>query len=185
MAAKYTKEAQVGEVIIIDEKKALEYVVIRAELEGGGTGHGPQDIFPDGWHVEARKLNPDGSYNPKAKTVDFYQSGCFTNMKEKVKVVGKMEQTFVSKKTVATTQNMYKITTQGDEEGKTTQTIGYATGDIEDIRIYFDDMKYYDLYVDEISVVHVKPESVSKRKKLLQEKVSLEKRLGEIKDLMN
>lgn len=80
-------------------------------------------------------------------------------------------------------QKIYKIRTEGDVEGKTVQTIGYATGDIEDIRMYYDDRKYYNLDVEEISVVHVKPESVSKRKKLMQEKASLEKRLEEIQDL--
>lgn len=183
MAARYTNKAQVGDVIIIDEKKALEYIVIRAELEGGGTGHGPHDIFPDGWHVKARKLKPDRSYNPKAKTIDFYQSGCFTNMKEKVKLVGKMEQTFVSEKALAATQTTYKISTEGDCEGRTRSTLGYATGDVEDIRIYYDDRKYYNLYVDEISVFNVKPESVSEIKMLLQEKASLEKRLADIQDL--
>ena len=183
MDAKYTNKAQVGDVIIIDEKKALEYIVIRAELEGGGTGHGFHDIYSDGWHVNARKLNPDGSYDPKAETIDFYQSGSFTNMKEKVKLVGKMEQIFVSEKALATTQTIYEIRTEGDCEGRTRSTLGYATGDVEDIRIYYDDRKYYNLYVDEISVLNVKPESVSERKRLLQEKASLEKRLETIYDL--
>ena len=184
MAARYTNKAQVGDVIILGKKKALEYIVIRAELEGGGTGHGPHDIYPDGWHIKARKLNSDGSYNPEAKTIDFYQSGSFTNMKEKVKIVGKMEQTFVSEKALATPQMIYKIRTEGDCEGRSISTIGYATGDVEDIRIYYEDRKYYNLYVDKISVLNVKPESISERKRLLQEKASLEKRLGDIRDLI-
>ena len=80
-------------------------------------------------------------------------------------------------------QKIYKIRTEGDVEGKTVQTIGYATGDIEDIRMYYDDRKYYNLDVEEINVIHVKLESVSKRKKLLRGKASLEKRLEEIQDL--
>lgn len=185
MKEQYTKKAQVGDVIIPDEKKALEYIVIRAELEGGGTGHGFHDIYPNGWHVKARKLNSDGSYNSEAKTIDFYQSGSFTNMKEKVKIVGKMKQIFVSEKALATTQKTYKISTEGDCEGKSTRILGYAAGDIEDIRIYYEDRKYYNLYVDKISVFNVNPESVSERKRLLQEKASLEKRLGDIRDLIN
>lgn len=183
MDEKYTKKAQVGDVIIIDEKKALEYIIIQAELEGGGTGHGPHDIYPDGWHVKARKLNSDGSYNPKAETIDFYQSGSFTNMKEKVKIVGKMKQIFVSEKALATTQKIYTISTEGDCEGKSTSILGYAAGDIEDIRTYYDSRKNYNLYVDEISVLNVKPESIIERTRLLQEKTSLEKRLEDIRNL--
>ncbi|MEA3513918.1 MAG: hypothetical protein U9R34_00400, partial [Nanoarchaeota archaeon] len=183
MDEKYTKKAQVGDVIIIDEKKALEYIVIQAELEGGGTGHGPHDIYPDGWHVKARKLNSGRIYNPQAEAIDFYQSGSFTNMKETVELVGKMEQTFVNKEDKESAQKIYTISTEGDCEGKSTSILGYATGDIEDIRLYYNDRKNYNLYVDEISVLNVKPESIIERTRLLQEKTSLEKRLEDIRNL--
>lgn len=198
MDAKYTNKAQVGDVIIIDEKKALEYIVIRAELEGGGTGHGFHDIYSDGWHVNARKLNPDGSYDPKAETIDFYQSGSFTNMKEKVKLVGKMEQAFVSvfdttingekmntqqaKNEDITQQNIYAVKTEGDCEGKTISTLGYATGDVDDIKKYFDDRKMYHLRLTELNVVHITPESFSERIQLKSEKADLEQRLKQIKN---
>ena len=33
-----------------------EYVVIKTSHEGGGTGMGPHDIYPDGHHIYAKKL---------------------------------------------------------------------------------------------------------------------------------
>jgi len=75
-----------------------EYVVVRAALEGGGTGMGPHDIYPDGHHLTLRKLHADGSYDPKGERVDFYQGGCFTAQHdEEIPVVRSMEhrETFV------------------------------------------------------------------------------------------
>lgn len=69
-----------------------QYVVEEAIMAGGGTGHGPHDVYPDGWQVTARKLNPDLTYNPKGKQVRFYQSGCFNCMVPRPRVVGKMER---------------------------------------------------------------------------------------------
>ncbi|MEN6549982.1 MAG: hypothetical protein ABFE07_28395 [Armatimonadia bacterium] len=59
------------------------YVVTRTGMEGGGTGMGPHDVFPDGWHVDCEKFD-----DPSVE-LDFYQSGCFTAMIKNVKVVGK------------------------------------------------------------------------------------------------
>jgi hypothetical protein len=55
-----------------------EFVEIDARSAGGGTGHGPHDVYPDGHQIIARKLI-NGVYDPTAPTVRFYQSGCFTN----------------------------------------------------------------------------------------------------------
>jgi hypothetical protein len=68
------------------------YVVEHAAMEGGGTGHGAHDIYPDGWHIRARKLKADGSYNPMGVEIEFYQSGAFTVVNEKVPVVGKLHR---------------------------------------------------------------------------------------------
>lgn len=54
-----------------------DYVVERTRITGGQTG---RDFYPDGHQVRARKLNEDGSYDPGGTVVEFYQSGCFTNM---------------------------------------------------------------------------------------------------------
>lgn len=81
------------------------YLVERAELEGGGTGHGQYDVYPDGWHVNIRQVRhvaksrtrqEDFIYNPIWPDYDFYQSGCF-NMKlyKPVTVVARMQRTFV------------------------------------------------------------------------------------------
>ena len=68
------------------------YVVEHAALEGGGTAHGPHDRYPDGWHIRARKLKADGSYDPHGVEIEFYQSGAFTAVNEKVPVVGKLHR---------------------------------------------------------------------------------------------
>ena len=65
-----------------------KFVVIRASMSGGGTGMGPHDIYPDGWYIEARRLNNDGTDDGKGEIVEFYQTGCFTCMSWPV-VVGK------------------------------------------------------------------------------------------------
>ncbi len=97
---KKAKKGDLGEWLVdysaFDEsRKEALYVVEHAEISGGGTGHGPHDVFPDGWLVQARKLNPDTTYNPKEELIEFYQSGCFTDLIKTVEVVGKMEKTFV------------------------------------------------------------------------------------------
>lgn len=71
-----------------------EYVVTQARMDGGGTGHGPGDKYPDGYHVVARKLNKDGKYNPNGKEINFYQSGCFSVVNEHVQVVRTMKELF-------------------------------------------------------------------------------------------
>lgn len=61
------------------------YVVYKTTTDGGGTGHGPHDVYPDGYHVFCERL-ADGV------RVDFYQTGCFTAMIEEIKPVGKAER---------------------------------------------------------------------------------------------
>jgi hypothetical protein len=68
------------------------YVVEHAASKGGGTGHGPHDIYPDGWHIRARKLKADSSYDPHGVEIDFYQSGSFTVVNPTVPVVGKLHR---------------------------------------------------------------------------------------------
>ena len=78
--------------------KSGEYVVVRASMEGGGTGMGPHDVYPDGHHVTLRKLHQGGSYDPSGEKVDFFQGGCFTAQHdEPIPVVRRMEhlETFV------------------------------------------------------------------------------------------
>jgi len=86
-----TKRAQTGDVILLPDSDH-KYVVIDTAFDGGGTGHGPHDIFPNGHHVWAKPLKNDLTYDPQARTIDFYQSGCFNGMIPKVKVIGKMQR---------------------------------------------------------------------------------------------
>jgi len=76
-----------------------EFVVFRAESEGGSTGGGMNghDDYPDGWHIMARELNADGTYNPDGVVVDFYHSGCFDSRIEPKDIVktGAMRLWFV------------------------------------------------------------------------------------------
>lgn len=89
-------EYETVELSAYDESRSsARFVVERAELDGGGTGHGPHDIFPDGWYIKARRLNDDGTYNPNGELIQFYQSGCFTGLIPEVELVGKMKQIFV------------------------------------------------------------------------------------------
>jgi hypothetical protein len=79
----------------IDESRTTaKFVVEWTGMDGGGTGHGPHDVYPDGWHVKARRLADDGSYDPRGEVIEFYQSGCFNCMVEEVSVVGRMRQSF-------------------------------------------------------------------------------------------
>lgn len=77
------------------------YVVLRTAMDGGGTGHGPGDVYPDGHHVFCEQLTA-----PHLR-VDFYQTGCFTAMIEDIEVVG----TAVEK----VTRTEWKIAPKKDE----------------------------------------------------------------------
>ena len=71
----------------LDLAEAL-WLVKATEMSGGGTGHGPHDVYPDGWGVRAARVTADG--DETGETIFFRQSGCFNNMLEEdeVEVVG-------------------------------------------------------------------------------------------------
>jgi hypothetical protein len=77
-------------------RAAAEFVVIDGRMQGGGTGHGPNDIFPDGWHVVAKRLDVDGLWDPEGEEIAFYMTGCFIDMisPEEVRIVRHMEMSF-------------------------------------------------------------------------------------------
>jgi len=60
-----------------------EYVVVEAKKDGGGYGHGLNDVYPDGWHVFARQLK-NGEYDAQSKLYSFFQTGCFHRKIEEV-----------------------------------------------------------------------------------------------------
>lgn len=59
-----------------------QYLVVKTAFDGGGTGHGPHDIYPNGHHVFCESL--EGSHK-----VDFYQTGCFTAMNTDIRPVAR------------------------------------------------------------------------------------------------
>jgi hypothetical protein len=70
----------VGKKILEFETKSYigRYLVTDTNMQGGGTGHGPHDVYLDGWHVTCIMLNDDGTFCESNRKVTFYQSGCFT-----------------------------------------------------------------------------------------------------------
>jgi len=76
-----------GECTVQGELSYLcgEYVVDTVKFEGGGTGHGPHDVYPNGHHVFCKSLT-------SGKELDFYQSGCFSCMITDIQPIGKAER---------------------------------------------------------------------------------------------
>lgn len=81
----YTSVTIRGELMFL----AGRYVVYKVAFDGGGTGHGPGDVYPNGHHVFAERLD-----DPSIK-VDFYQSGCFTAMLPNLHPVGRAVRRWV------------------------------------------------------------------------------------------
>jgi hypothetical protein len=69
---------------------------------------------------------------------------------------------------------IYKVTTEGDFEGRTTRTIAYAMGDPGVIKLFYDKEKNYTLYLEEINVHAITPESIAIREALVERKKELE-----------
>lgn len=65
------------------------YVVYKTANDGGGTGHGPHDVYPDGHHVYCERLDD------RTVKVDFYQSGSFTAVIPDLQSVGRAERHWV------------------------------------------------------------------------------------------
>jgi hypothetical protein len=63
-----------SDIFVLDEG---EFIVVKTSFEGGGTGMGAHDVYPDGHRVFCKKLK-DGKYDDKGIEVNFYQSGCFS-----------------------------------------------------------------------------------------------------------
>lgn len=71
------------------------YIVTRTSMSGGGTGHGPGDVYPDGHYVTAIKAKIDED-DEDDLIISFYQSGCFTAMIDPsdIKVLGTAKKTY-------------------------------------------------------------------------------------------
>lgn len=74
-------------VTVAGELSYLEgkYIVVKTTFDGGGTGHGPHDVYPDGHHVHC--ISADGS----KRKLDFYQTGSFTHRNADITAIGKAE----------------------------------------------------------------------------------------------
>lgn len=75
------------------------FVVEEAKMGGGGTGHGPQDVYPDAWQVTARRLYEPcglqefGTYDPRGLVIKFNQrTNCYHFTINEVTVLGKMKK---------------------------------------------------------------------------------------------
>ena len=77
---------------------------------------------------------------------------------------------------------IYKVTTEGDCEGRSTRTLGYCTGNPSDIKNYFDDIKTYEIRLEELKVVHISPTSASERIILIDRKKELEREIKSINE---
>jgi hypothetical protein len=70
-----------------------EFVVIKTSYEGGGTGHGQYDVYPNGHCVYCKKLK-GGKFDINGIEINFYQSGCFTAMIENITPIRKMQMNY-------------------------------------------------------------------------------------------
>lgn len=93
------KEIAKTEVRIGELKNGLDtdflkgrYVVKATSCGGGGTGHGPGDVYPSGHLVKCIKLNKK-DYDSEIE-ISFYQTGFFTAMIEDIKSVGRAVATW-------------------------------------------------------------------------------------------
>ena len=74
--------------------KEGEFVVIKTTFDGGGTGHGRHDVYPDGHHVFCKALK-NGEYDENGIEISFYQSGCFTCMITDITPIRDMKMKFI------------------------------------------------------------------------------------------
>ncbi len=65
---------------------AGSYVVTKQVEDGGGTAHGPHDVYPAGHHVYCKSLDHETEIE-----LDFYQTGSFTAMIPDRVVIGHAE----------------------------------------------------------------------------------------------
>ena len=84
-------------------------------------------------------------------------------------------------------ERIYRVTTEGDCEGKSTREIAYAKGNQKDILRFYDSVKMYEIHLTEIIIKNIAPEMaetndeiVARIKKLDEERNQLLSRLNTI-----
>lgn len=78
------------------EWEGYEWVVTKTCIGGGGRS-GLHDSYPDGWVVTGSMLR-EGKLDPGGVVETFYQSGCFTDMRPRLRAHRKMTFDFASEK---------------------------------------------------------------------------------------
>lgn len=80
-----------GDVTISGELAYLagRYIVYKTACDGGGTGMGPHDVYPNGHHVYCERVDDHGV------RVDFYQTGSFTATIQDIEPVGRATRKWV------------------------------------------------------------------------------------------
>lgn len=70
-----------------------KYVVVKTSMQGGGMGHGPNDIYPNGHLVECKRIHQDKVLDDC--DISFYQTGCFNNMIRDIEPIGRAKTSYV------------------------------------------------------------------------------------------
>ncbi len=70
-----------------------EFVVIEAQMQGGGPDSYGGVPYPDGWHVVVRRLKDGRVWDKNGEVIQLYMTGCFLNMipPGRVQIVGKIK----------------------------------------------------------------------------------------------
>lgn len=87
MAEKFNK---VGDILKDPQLGRGTFIVVKTAYTGGGTGHGPHDVYPDGHQIKllpvtiretkkAKKIVGIDIDN-RAREREYFQSGSFSNM---------------------------------------------------------------------------------------------------------
>lgn len=81
---------------------------------------------------------------------------------------------------MATPEKIYRVTTEGDCEGRSVRILGYASGSPLDIKNYYEPQKAYDLKVEQIVVKEITPQSATEREALVLKQKELKEQLESI-----
>lgn len=84
----------------------------------------------------------------------------------------------------ATPEKIYQVTTEGDVEGRSIRTLGYVTGEPDDIKKYYEPEKYYHISLSELRVKEISPQAAQNKIDLLAKKKKLEQELESVKNLL-
>lgn len=84
-------EAKQSQKILTFTLEPGDFVVTCTSKEGGGTGHGSNDIYPDGHRVFCKRIKDDNTIDEFEPQISFYQTGCFTVMLVDIEPIRKVK----------------------------------------------------------------------------------------------